>query len=92
MNYAAMPFMLLTVRDSLRGWSAVDWYGHVLVFGGLGFFYPGGSRYLKRLQARRVKKVDARKEDSGALTGAATPSAMTIPPVDIALDEVDKKL
>ena len=56
-NYAAMPFMLLDVRDSLKGWAAVGWYGHVLVFGGMAFFYLGGSHYLKGVQNRRVARV-----------------------------------
>ncbi|EJD00976.1 MBOAT-domain-containing protein [Fomitiporia mediterranea MF3/22] len=92
MNYAAMPFMLLTIVDSLKGWRAVGWYGHVLVFGGLAFFYLGGSRYLKGVQMRRVKKVDAGKVKSEEVSGFTTPEPMTLPPVDIALEEVDKKI
>ncbi|KAL5530551.1 ALE1 [Sanghuangporus sanghuang] len=95
MNYAAMPFMLLSLKDSLNGWKVVGWYGHSLVFGGLAFFYMGGSHYLKGVQARRMKKLDAAskaKAESGRSTGVSTPSAMTIPPIDIVLDEVDKKL
>ncbi|KAL5508428.1 ALE1 [Sanghuangporus vaninii] len=95
MNYAAMPFMLLSLKDSLNGWKAVSWYGHSLVLGGLAFFYMGGSHYLKGVQARRVKKLDAAlkaKTESDESTGVSTPSAMIVPPVDIVLEEVDKKL
>ena len=90
-NYAAMPFMLLDVRDSLKGWAAVGWYGHVLVFGGMAFFYLGGSHYLKGVQNRRVarvKKLDQKMSD----LGTETPRPLTIPPVDIPLEEVDKRL
>ncbi|PAV20812.1 MBOAT-domain-containing [Pyrrhoderma noxium] len=90
-NYAAMPFMLLDVRDSLKGWAAVGWYGHVLVFGGMAFFYLGGSHYLKGVQNRRVarvKKLDQKTSD----LGTETPRPLTIPPVDIPLEEVDKRL
>ena len=54
-NYAAAPFMLLTVEDSLECFSRVAWYGYVIVGGALFFFYAGGSRALKKAQAKRVK-------------------------------------
>ncbi|THH12341.1 hypothetical protein EW145_g8 [Phellinidium pouzarii] len=89
-NYAAMPFMLLGLRESLNGWSAVGWYGHVIIGGAMAFFYLGGTQYLQGVQAKRVKKLDAPKKDSGLSTpGMPNPMAA---PVDVALDEVDKKL
>lgn len=93
-NYAAMPFMLLSVRDSLQGWAAVGWYGFVLVAIAMGFFYLGGSHYLKGVQMRRVKKVDASNAAPALSRGSSTATLrpMTIPPVDIAINEVDKRL
>jgi len=54
-NYAAAPFMLLTVEDTLKCFSRVEWYGYTIVGGSLFFFYAGGSRALKKAQVRRVK-------------------------------------
>ena len=55
LNYSASPFILLSTRESLVTWSRLGWYGHVVVMGGLVFFYGGGIRFLRRLQ--RVKGV-----------------------------------
>ena len=54
-NYAAAPFMLLTVEDSLKCFSRVEWYGYSIIGGSLFFFYGGGSRALKKAQAKRIK-------------------------------------
>lgn len=54
-NYAAAPFMLLTVEDTLKCFSRVEWYGYTIIGGSLFFFYAGGSRALKKAQAKRVK-------------------------------------
>ncbi|KAG5731995.1 Lysophospholipid acyltransferase [Termitomyces sp. T112] len=50
LNYSASPFMLLTAKDSFTAWSRLGWYGHIIVFGGLVFFYAGGTSYFKKLQ------------------------------------------
>lgn len=47
-NYAAARFMLLSVKDSLT-----CWYGHVIVFGALLFFYGEGTKYLKQLKKEK---------------------------------------
>lgn len=57
-NYAAAPFMLLTVEDSLECFSRVAWYGYTIVGGALFFFYAGGSRALKKAQTKRVKNYE----------------------------------
>jgi lysophospholipid acyltransferase len=54
LNYAASPFMLLSIRDSLRTWAALGWYGQVLVFSALVFFWTGGAHVLGT--AKPVKK------------------------------------
>lgn len=59
-NYAAAPFMLLTVEDSLECFSRVAWYGYTIVGGSLFFFYGGGSRALKKAQAKRIKNYQDR--------------------------------
>ena len=41
LNYSASLFILLSTRESLLTWSRLGWYGHVVVMGGLVFFYAG---------------------------------------------------
>lgn len=53
-NYTAAPFMLLTIEDSLDCFSRVAWYGYTIVGGSMFFFYAGGTRMLKKAQAKRV--------------------------------------
>ena len=57
-NYASAPFMLLTVEDSLKCLSRVGWYGYTIIGGSLFFFHAGGSRALKKAQAKRVKHYE----------------------------------
>ena len=68
-NYAAAPFMLLTVGSTLTCYSRVGWYGYFVVGGSLFFFYGGGTRSLKKAQAKRVKnyqdKLAEAKEREG---------------------------
>jgi lysophospholipid acyltransferase len=73
MNYAAAPFMLLTVESSMKCFSRVSWYGYLIVGGSLFFFYGGGTRALKKAQERRVKnyqeKVAEEKEGDESVNG-----------------------
>jgi lysophospholipid acyltransferase len=68
LNYAASPFMLLSIRDSLRTWAALGWYGQVLVFSALAFFWAGGARALGT--AKTVRK-DAKAEAKAEVKPAA---------------------
>ena len=74
-NYAAAPFMLLTVEDSLECFSRVAWYGYYIVGGSLFFFYAGGTRSLKKAQAKRVRdcqeKLTEEKEREESVNGTA---------------------
>ncbi|KAF9468769.1 endoplasmic reticulum protein [Collybia nuda] len=84
LNYAASPFMLLTASSSITTWSRLGYYGHVIIGGGLVFFYAGGTGYFRRLQARRgiVAPVRGATTPSGG-SGANTPTAeknFTMPP------------
>lgn len=78
LNYATAPFMLLTVKDSLTAWSRLGWYGHILIFGSLVFFYGGGTSYLKQLQKERGIAPPAK-----VANGPATPvNTLTAPPLE----------
>lgn len=63
-NFATAPFMLLNVRDSLHAWNVLRWYGFVIIFGGLGFFYAGGAKWLKSLHPLQVQGADTKKGKS----------------------------
>ncbi|KAG6813196.1 hypothetical protein H0H92_013316 [Tricholoma furcatifolium] len=77
LNYTASPFMILTVTDSLAVWGRLGWYGHIIVFGGLAFFYAGGTKYFKKLQIKAG--IVPAKKDAGANgkvdSGASTPAS-----------------
>ena len=105
LNYLAAPFMLLTWRDSIVGWTRLAWYGHFMVFGALAFFYAGGTKSLKRCQAARMRKAgvkpqaaangakngEAKVNGNGSTTvsGATTPRVQYMPPVDDVAKEVE---
>ncbi|KAI0080680.1 MBOAT-domain-containing protein [Panus rudis PR-1116 ss-1] len=80
LNYMAGPFMLSTIENCLITWSRLWWYGHFLLGGALVFFYCGGIRMLRRIQAQRVKqaggipKAAVDGQIAGTGSGSATPS------------------
>ncbi|KAG6861485.1 hypothetical protein C0995_015912 [Termitomyces sp. Mi166 len=92
LNYAASPFMILTATDSFLVWSRLGWYGHIIVFGGLVFFYAGGTSYFKKLQIKAGivpagKKLTTDKtegsNDNATDSGVNTPineKTFTLPP------------
>jgi lysophospholipid acyltransferase len=78
-NYAATPFMLLNVKDSLMAWRNLEWYGFYIIFGALAFFYAGGSSWLKSMHKKPDVKKEVRVEDSGN-ESTASESYVTSPP------------
>lgn len=95
MNYCTAPFMLLTVRRSLKGWANLGWYGHWMIGMALSFFYLGGKSYLRRLQGDRIKKAEKEIALAAKITSTSTTSVSAngmVPPVDIALEEVENVL
>jgi len=70
LNYAAAPFILLSTRESLLTWSRLGWYGHVVVMGGLLFFYGGGTKFFMSLQ--RAKGILPASTKVAAAAAAAT--------------------
>jgi lysophospholipid acyltransferase len=73
LNFAAAPFMLLSVEDSLLGWRSVGWYGVWMVGGTLAFFYAGGRRALGKLRAL-VTKEKLSTDVAPAWDGVLTPT------------------
>ncbi|KAF8627569.1 hypothetical protein AX15_004361 [Amanita polypyramis BW_CC] len=75
-NYAAAPFMLLSVKDSLTVWSLLGWYGNVIIFGALAFFYGGGIKYFRTLQKEKgiVPPGKPVAKANGSVSGTTTPS------------------
>ncbi|KAG6849944.1 hypothetical protein H0H93_003316 [Arthromyces matolae] len=88
LNFAASPFMILSATDSFTVWSRLGWYGLIIVFGGLGFFYAGGTRYFKGLQikagiAPAKKPAGDKKVVANGDSGTSTPAnekTFTLPP------------
>jgi lysophospholipid acyltransferase len=56
-NFICAPFMLLNVRDSLKAWRVLDWYGFWIIFGGLAFFYVGGTKLLKSFHPKQAETI-----------------------------------
>jgi len=96
-NYAAGPFMLGTIEKSFESFSRMAWYGYGIVGFGMVFFYGGGSRMLKKAQAKRVKRAEITKQaaeafQSGA-SGTQTPNGPhVVAPVHVMAEEVMKEL
>ncbi|KAF9028332.1 MBOAT-domain-containing protein [Hymenopellis radicata] len=53
LNYAATPFILLTIEDSIEAWRTLGYYGHIIIGGGMVFFYAGGAKFLRGLQRKK---------------------------------------
>lgn len=86
-NFACIPHILLHLSDSAEAWRRLHWYGLVMVFGPMAFFYGGGAAWLKGIQATRLRRANA------SVSGPGTPGvAPTVPPVDAVFRAVEKKL
>ncbi|KAF9004795.1 endoplasmic reticulum protein [Cyathus striatus] len=77
LNYAAAPFIILSARKSVIVWSRLGWYGHILIFGGLAFFYLGGTGLMRGLQkscgiAPPAKKGQAQPVQNGTASGTSS--------------------
>ena len=86
-NFATIPHILLYLSDSAEAWRRLHWYGLIMVFGSMAFFYGGGAAWLKGIQAKRLRRANA------SVSGPGTPGvAPTVPPVDAIFRTVEKKL
>ncbi|CCM03379.1 uncharacterized protein FIBRA_05509 [Fibroporia radiculosa] len=89
LNYAAAPFMLLTVRNSFMAWSRLGWYGHWAIVAALAFFYGGGAKWLKNTQAARAEGAKISEENLSISQGAENGTvaddqgkSLVLPPYD----------
>ncbi|KAJ3485015.1 hypothetical protein NLI96_g5245 [Meripilus lineatus] len=91
LNYVAAPFILSTISDSMIAWRRLGWYGNWMIGVAIVFFYGGGTKFLRRLQADRVKKagVEVSKKDDGKTSGTATP-VVQVPPLDDVAQQLEK--
>ena len=78
-NYATVPFMLLTVKDSVTAWSHLAWYGNIIIFAAFAFFYGGGTKYLRRLQKEKGLLPG---KANGHASGSSTPMPALAAPLD----------
>jgi lysophospholipid acyltransferase len=83
--------MVNTWSNSIALWKVLNWYGHIVVIGGLVFFYVGGVKWLKGVQKSfGVSPPTTVKEGAGGAangkvgnSGTATPLTeknFTLPP------------
>lgn len=93
-NYAAGPFMLGTLGRSFESFSRLAWYGYVIVLVGLVFFYGGGTRTLKKMQATRIRKAeDTKKAVEESRAGSESPGGSHVmAPVHFMAEEVMREL
>ena len=89
-NFACTPFILLHLPDGIEAWRRLHWYGLWMIFGGMAFFYSGGAAWLKGLQAKRVRQLNATTAPTNKPSTPGVPP--TIPPLDAAFHGVEKKL
>jgi lysophospholipid acyltransferase len=75
LNYTAAPFMLLSIKDSLLVWGRLGWYGQVLVFGALAFFWSGGGRLLR---SKNVNKAVVQGEKVAGKVGEQVGQNITV--------------
>ncbi|KAK7695571.1 hypothetical protein QCA50_000207 [Cerrena zonata] len=91
MNYMAGPFMLLTVKNSLRVWGLLGWYGHFMVFGTMLFFYSGGIKTLRGVQKQRAKKAGV-STDGTSTPGSGTETPTSITKMAAPLDDLAQQI
>lgn len=85
-NFTCTPHILLHLSDAIEAWRRLGWYGLSMIFGGMVFFYSGGTAWLKSHQAERVRRANAARVSPNGLD---TPFVM---PVDAVFREAEKKL
>ncbi|KAK3302116.1 MBOAT, membrane-bound O-acyltransferase family-domain-containing protein [Chaetomium strumarium] len=56
-SFVVMPFLLLSLSESLQAWSRVYFYGVIGTAGAMAFFASPAKRYLKKELERRYAKV-----------------------------------
>ncbi|KAI0269304.1 MBOAT, membrane-bound O-acyltransferase family-domain-containing protein [Gloeopeniophorella convolvens] len=89
-NFSTTPFILLNLSEGIEAWRRLGWYGLWMVFGSMAFFYGGGGAWLKGVQAKRLRRAGVAKPSA---SGSSTPGAApTVPPVDSAFRQAEKKL
>lgn len=86
--------MLGTLEKSFECFSRMAWYGYLIVLVGMVFFYGGGTRVLKKMQAKRIKKAENVKQAVGAFqSGIETPNGPHVTaPVHLMAEEVMREL
>ncbi|KAH7105600.1 endoplasmic reticulum protein [Auriculariales sp. MPI-PUGE-AT-0066] len=90
LNYVASAFQLLEVGKVIHVWSIVGWYGNIVVALGLAFFYGGGAKVLRRMQAARVKRGEHGLDSTAEEPKRVGTDPMVLPPVDLVAREAEK--
>jgi lysophospholipid acyltransferase len=61
--------MLLSASNSFTAWSRLGYYGHIIIGGGLVFFYAGGTKYFRHLQKSRGIVPNVKVPANGRVSG-----------------------
>ncbi|KAF7331726.1 Lysophospholipid acyltransferase [Mycena kentingensis (nom. inval.)] len=64
LNYTVIPFMVLAIDSSLLAWARVAFYGHFIILGTMLFFYTGGAKFCRGLQAKYALRARAKEGSS----------------------------
>lgn len=57
MSFVTIPFLTLTLRDSLNAWASLYYYGLIWTLGALAFFLSPGRQILKKQLESRTGKA-----------------------------------
>lgn len=68
LNYCVAPFMVLSGMDSIRIWRSLAWYGHIMCFGPMLFFWLGGSRVLRNAAKLTTRSAAQEGKSGGVVT------------------------
>lgn len=97
-NFGAAAFVIGDFKDSLEAWRRMNWYGIWMIGGAMLFFFLGGKSWFRSLVQQRVRRAEKRREEetkgvrviSPQGIDARAPGPHILPPVDLAVAEVEK--
>ncbi|PWN44769.1 MBOAT-domain-containing protein [Ceraceosorus guamensis] len=90
MSYTVIPFQLLSIQDSLKGWKLLNYYVVLVVAGIMISFRLGLGKSLDRVSGVEKQKREAKINGSAAASTSKAGNPQ-VPDVDAAQKEAEKK-